>query len=129
MILPPKPTGQKIFRLKKKSKNAFGCGRDTQKVVTRIRAIDEDRTEKTLNIEPETYLQWSKDGQALYFNLAADNAKNVWRQSLSEETEPRQITNFDKEKIFRFAASPDGKTLACIRYTVTFDAVMLSFDE
>jgi len=102
---------------------------DAQKVVTRIRPIDEDRTEKVLDIKPETYLQWAKDGQALYFNLAADDAKNVWRQSLSEETEPRQITNFDKEKIFRFAASPDGKTLACIRYTVTFDAVMLSFDE
>jgi Tol biopolymer transport system component/DNA-binding winged helix-turn-helix (wHTH) protein len=103
--------------------------RDAQKFVTRIRPLDEDRTEKVFDIDPENYLQWSKDGQALDFTLAADDSKNVWRQSLSEETEPRQITNFDKEKIFRFAASPDGKTLACIRYTVTFDAVMLSFDE
>ncbi len=101
---------------------------DTQKVVTRIRSLDEDRTEKIFDIEPETYLQWAKDGQALYFNLAADNAKNIWRQSLSE-TEPQQITNFDKEQIFRFASSPDGKNLACIRYTVTFDAVLLSFDK
>ncbi len=102
---------------------------DAQKVVTRIRPIDEDRTEKVLDIKPETYLQWAKDGQALLFNLAADDAKNIWRQSLSEETEPQQITDFDKEQIFRFAASPDGKTLACIRYTVTFDAVLLKFDE
>ncbi len=101
---------------------------DTQKVVTRIRPIDEDRTEKILDIEPETHLQWSKDGQALYFNRAADDAKNIWRQSLSE-TEPQQITDFNKEKIFRFTLSPDGKNLACIRYTITFDAVLLSFDE
>lgn len=101
---------------------------DRQKVVTRIRPIDEDRTEKVLDIEPETHLQWSKDGQALYFNLAADNAKNIWRQSLSENA-PQQITDFDKEQIFRFASSPDGKNLACIRYTITFDAVLLSFNK
>jgi len=102
--------------------------RDTKRVTTRIRPLDEDRTEKILDIEPETYLQWSQDGQALYFNLAADNAKNIWQRTFSE-TPPQQITNFDKEKIFRFASSPDGKNLACIRFTMTFDAVLLRFDE
>jgi Tol biopolymer transport system component/DNA-binding winged helix-turn-helix (wHTH) protein len=101
---------------------------DTQKVVTRIRPTVEDRTEKVFNLVPETWLQWTKDGQALDFNLAADNAKNIWRQSLSA-TKPRQITDFDKEKIFRFASSPDGKDIACIRFAVTFDAVMLNFDK
>jgi hypothetical protein len=100
-----------------------------KKVVTRIRPIDEDRTEKTFDIEPETFLQWAQDGQALYFTTAADNAKNIWRQSLSDATSPQQITDFDKEQIFRFASSPDCKNLACIRYTITFDAVLLSFNK
>ncbi len=110
-------------------KLAYVClDRDTQKFVTRIRPIDEDRTEQTLNIDPDRYLQWSKDGQALYFTLEADEAKNIWRQSLSE-SKPRQVTAFDKENISSFAFSPDGKNLACLRVTVAFDAVMLKFDE
>lgn len=100
--------------------------RDTQKVVVRIRPIDEDRTEKILDIEPENYLEWAKDGQTLYFTLAADDSKNIWRQSLLE-TKPQQITDFDKEKIFRFFPSPDGKNLVCIRFTEIFDAVQLNF--
>ena len=101
---------------------------DTQKGMTRIRPIDEDRTEKVFDIQPETYLQWSKDGQALYFTLAADDGKNIWRQSLSE-TKPRRITDLDDQQVFRFSSSPDGKNLAVIRYSTTFDAVLLKFGE
>jgi len=45
------------------------------------------------------------------------------------ETQPQQITDFENEQVFRFASSSDGKNLAGIRYTITFDAVMLSFDK
>jgi Tol biopolymer transport system component len=101
----------------------------TQKVVIRIRPVDRDETEKVLDSEPANWLQWSKDGQALYFALAADAAKNIWKQALSE-TKPQRVTAFeDREQIFRFFRSPDGKSLACIRFTENYDAVLLSFDK
>lgn len=100
----------------------------TQKVGVRIRPVDEDRTEKILDIQPVNWLQWSSDAQAIYFALADDNEKNIWRQSLSD-TKPQPITDFDQKQIFRFFPSPDGKNLACIRFTENFDAVLLSFDK
>jgi Tol biopolymer transport system component len=99
---------------------------ETQKIVIRIRPADTDVTEKTLNIEPVNWLQWSKDGQALDFALAADGAKNIWRQLLSEN-QPQRTTDFDRQQIFRFFPSPDGKNIACIRLTDNFDAIKLSF--
>lgn len=102
--------------------------RDTQKFVVRIRPIDKDQPEKTLDIKPESCLQWSLDEESLYFTLAADDTRNIWRQSI-QAAEPQQITDFDKEAIFLFALSPDGKNLAGIRIKVTFDAVSLNFDN
>jgi serine/threonine protein kinase/Tol biopolymer transport system component len=102
---------------------------ETQKIVTRIRPVDRDQIEKVLDIEPVNWLEWSKDGQALYFVRAMDAAKNIWRWSLSE-AKPQTVTDFnDREQIFRFFRSPDGKNLACLRFTENFDAIMLNFDK
>jgi len=45
------------------------------------------------------------------------------------ETEPQQFTGFDQEKIFRFALSSNGKNIACKRFSIIFDTVLLSFNK
>lgn len=52
---------------------------------------------------------------------------NIWRLKIGD-SEPQPLTTGAGNNTLPVAA-PDGKTLACIRYTATFDAVMLSFDE
>jgi Tol biopolymer transport system component/DNA-binding winged helix-turn-helix (wHTH) protein len=95
-------------------------------VQTRIHSLQLNATEHVLNISPETWMEFSNDGKTLYFNTAQDGAQNIWRQSL-DGSKPRPVTSFNAEQVFRFAWSPNGKNLACIRHTTTFDAVILRF--
>lgn len=97
-------------------------------IQTRIHSLKQNRTELVLDISPETWMEWSNDGKAIFFNTARDETQNVWIQNL-DRSKPRPITAFDSEKVFRFGWSPNGKSLACIRHTVTFDAVELRFDQ
>ena len=62
-----------------------------------------------------------------YFNTAQDEAQNIWRQPL-DGSKPLPVTNFNTEQIFRFAWSPNGGNLACIRHTTTYDALILRTD-
>ena len=94
---------------------------------TRIVSLRQNEIETVLNIAPETWMEWSNDGKAVYFNTAQDDARNIWRQSL-DGSKPQPITSFSAEQVFRFAWSSTGKDLVCIRHTVTFDAVELRFD-
>jgi Tol biopolymer transport system component len=96
-------------------------------VQPRIHSLQLNTTEYVLNISPETWMEFSNDGKAVYFNTAQDGAQNIWRQSL-DGSKPGPVTGFDAEKVFRFALSPDGRNLACIRHTTTFDAIILRFD-
>jgi len=101
--------------------------RQAKAVQTRIHSLQLNTTERVLNISPETWMEFSNDGKSVYFNTAQDGAQNIWRQSL-DGSKPRLVTGFNEEKVFRFALSPNGKNLACIRHTTTFDAVILRFD-
>ncbi len=102
-------------------------------VQTHIHSLHQNQTELVLNISPETWMEWSNDGEAIYFNTAKDAAQNIWRQSL-DGAKSRPVTTFDTQqvfdtqRVFRFAWSPDGKNLVCIRHTTTFDVVILRFE-
>jgi Tol biopolymer transport system component/DNA-binding winged helix-turn-helix (wHTH) protein len=96
-------------------------------VRTFVRSLRQRDPGIILDISPETWMEWSGDGKALYFDTAQDGAQNIWRQDL-DGSRARPQTNFNTEQVFRFAWSLDGKHLACIRHTTTFDAVMLRFD-
>lgn len=70
-------------------------------------------------------LQWTADGQALDYAVHRNGVSNLWRQSL-DGSPPVQLTNFETELIFNFAASPDGKQYALSRGTFERDAVLIS---
>jgi Tol biopolymer transport system component len=98
--------------------------KEARSVDVHIYSLQEARTTLVFDISPETWMEWSNDGTALYFNTAADNSQNVWRQSL-DGSKRLPVTSFVSQQVFRFGWSPDGKDLACIRHTTTYDTLLL----
>jgi Tol biopolymer transport system component len=94
-------------------------------VRTHIYSLSQMNEEKIFEIAPETCMDWSNDG--IYFDTVDDGSQNVWRQPL-DGSPAKTVTSFDTQQVFRFAWEPNGKNLACIRHTTTFDAVELRFD-
>ena len=69
-------------------------------------------------------LIWTTDSRALAYVDTRGNVSNIWTQPLAGG-EPRQLTDFDKDELFAFAWSPDGKQLALARGFVTRDVVLV----
>ena len=72
-----------------------------------------------------TSLRWHPDGQSLTFLMRQDGAVNIWRKPITGGA-PEKITNFETERIFAYAWSRHGRTLACARGVVHREIVMLN---
>lgn len=72
-----------------------------------------------------TTVQWSSDGQAVYFISLRDRTSNIFRQPLDGK-EPTQITDFKDGLIFNFAFSPDGSKLLISRGSFSRDVILLA---
>lgn len=70
-------------------------------------------------------IKWSPDSRALTFILTRNGISNLWGQPI-DKGQPKQLTDFRSDRIFRFAWSPDGKSLACERGTTINDIVVVS---
>ncbi len=86
---------------------------------------------KTFDVAPETdYLifteivPWTADGRYLTYIKNQGDTSNIWGQPFAGGA-PRQLTNFDAERIFSFAWSPDGKQLAIARGQYNRQIVLL----
>jgi serine/threonine protein kinase/Tol biopolymer transport system component len=66
---------------------------------------------------------WSADNSTVYFTTS--ERANIWKQRL-DGSSPEKVTNFADLAIVRFAISPDGKTIALTRGTLTRDAFLLT---
>jgi Tol biopolymer transport system component len=74
---------------------------------------------------PEFLLvRWSPDSHALTYIVTRDGVSNIWSQSI-DGGQPRQLTRFTSDQIFRFALSRDGKLLACERGQDINDIVLI----
>ncbi|MFN2531934.1 MAG: protein kinase [Pyrinomonadaceae bacterium] len=87
---------------------------------------------KTFDVTPETdYLifseivRWTADGHYLTYTKNQGDTSNIWGQPFAGGA-PRRLTNFDAERIFSFAWSPDGKQLAVARGQYNRQIVLLS---
>lgn len=84
---------------------------------------------KTFPLPPTTFaeagLRWTPDGQALAYVNNQAGVSNIWSQSLTGG-QPKQLTDFTSEQIFRFAWSPDGKQFIFERGAKITDAVLIS---
>ncbi len=67
---------------------------------------------------------WSSDGRSMLYSDSRERVDNIWSQPL-EGGDPRQLTRFKEDRIFRFGISADGH-FALGRGTDTSDAVMLT---
>jgi WD40 repeat protein len=87
---------------------------------------------KTFDVAPETdYLifteivPWTADGRYLTYIKNQGDTSNIWGQPFAGGA-PRRLTNFDSQRIFSFAWSPDGKQLAVARGQYNRQIVLLS---
>lgn len=72
--------------------------------------------------------QWAPDGQALVYINTLKGVSNLWRQPL-DGGPVRQITDFKCDRIYSFAYSRDGRTLAFSRGSHNRDAVLISEEK
>ncbi|MBI1765238.1 MAG: PD40 domain-containing protein [Acidobacteria bacterium] len=73
-------------------------------------------------------LQWTPDSRALTYGVMNNGGGNLWLQPL-DGSAPHALTDFKEDVIFRFAWSPDGKSLVYERGTTVNDVVLLSGDK
>ena len=67
---------------------------------------------------------FTPDGKALAFVTEEKGVDNIRIQPL-DGSKGRQLTNFTSEQIQDFRWSPDGKSLAVLRYSATSDVILL----
>lgn len=70
-------------------------------------------------------LQWTPDGRGVAYVVTSNGVSNLWAQPLAGG-EPKQLTDFKDQRIFKFAWSRDGKQLALSRGVVNSDVVLIS---
>jgi eukaryotic-like serine/threonine-protein kinase len=70
------------------------------------------------------YLQFTRDGLALSYQIRENYVDNLWIQPLKENP-GRQITQFDSDSIDELHFSPDGKKVAIVRIHADSDVVLL----
>jgi Tol biopolymer transport system component len=66
---------------------------------------------------------FSPDGKSIVYVVREKGVDNLWSQSL-EGKNRKQLTSFDKDLIFRYAYSQDGKQIAMERGNVESDAFL-----
>ncbi len=64
------------------------------------------------------------DGKAVAYTIVENGVGNVWSQPL-DGSPGHRLTNFTSDRIRTFQFSPDGKSLAVVRYLVVSDVVLL----
>ena len=77
----------------------------------------------TVQVQWDTPLHWSRDGQYLVYVDHAGGIDNLWGQPI-DGSAPRQLTKFDEGKIFAFGWLKDG-SLAMSRGVITSDVVLI----
>ena len=71
---------------------------------------------------------WAPGGQAVEDLVFRDGATNLWRFPL-DGSPPKAVTTFTSEHILDYRWSPDGKTLALSRGTMSLDVVLITSDD
>ena len=69
--------------------------------------------------------QWATDSRSLIFVEHSTGFSNLFRASMTNSLR-KQLTNFKSDRIFAYALSNDGKTIAMLRGSQSSDVIMLS---
>jgi Tol biopolymer transport system component len=66
------------------------------------------------------------DGKEFLFLDARSGAWNIWVQELTPEGKTRQLTHFDRDRIFWYDLAPDGKRAVLSRGRVASDVILIN---
>lgn len=77
-----------------------------------------------LPVFPFSSLRWHPNGKSLTYLTRQDGAMNIWQQALTGGA-PEKLTDFKSDRLFAYAWSRDGRTLACSRGTIQREVVMI----
>jgi hypothetical protein len=80
---------------------------------------------KEMPLPDSGILRWTPDGRGLTYILTRDGVSNIWFQPLVGG-QPKQLTNFKEDRIFRLAWSHDSKYLAFDRGVTIKDVILIS---
>ncbi len=69
--------------------------------------------------------KWTPDSRALTYIAARAGTSNLWLQPI-DGSAARQLTDFKSDRIFRFAWSPDGKSVVCDRGEDLKEIILIS---
>ena len=69
-------------------------------------------------------LRFTPDGKGLVYAVGESGTDNLWLQPL-DGSPMHRITNFTSQRTRSFEWSPDGKTLAVLRFNIESDVVLL----
>ncbi|HEX6731653.1 MAG TPA: protein kinase [Pyrinomonadaceae bacterium] len=72
----------------------------------------------------DQFVRWTRDGKHLSYIGPPAIPSNIWLQPVTGG-QPRQMTDYKTESIFRHAWSKDGKSLAVVRGNATTDVVLM----
>lgn len=75
-------------------------------------------------IEEWQRIQWLQNGHELSFIKNKNGYSNIWSYDLDTGA-LKQVTNFNSDRIYAYAWSPDSKQLACQRGTNISDVTMI----
>ncbi|HEX8087714.1 MAG TPA: protein kinase [Blastocatellia bacterium] len=78
---------------------------------------------KILDTQASLY-QWSWDGKAVIYLDTKGGVSNLWGRPI-DGGPPKQLTNFNNDRIFAFDWSRDGKQLVCARCVQTTDVILI----
>ena len=69
--------------------------------------------------------KWTADATGIHYPVTERRTTNIWRLPL-RGGRPVQVTRFERDLIFQFAWSPDGRSLAMTRGAISANVVLLT---
>jgi Tol biopolymer transport system component len=95
------------------------------KLILRADSV-EKHTAEYLDIDQRASfpMRFSPDAKSVVYTVREHGVDNLWQQDLNGGNR-RQLTHFDRERIQRFAYSPDGTEIAIQRGHLEQDAVLI----
>ncbi|HEY1471552.1 MAG TPA: hypothetical protein VGF61_21115 [Candidatus Acidoferrum sp.] len=102
----------------------------TQTVFQKLALVQVDphsgASPRLLDVDPRATqaLQFTADGKSVAYVINDGGVDNIWVEPL-DGSKGRQITKFSSKNISSFHWSPNGKSLALVRWDSTSDVILL----
>lgn len=123
-FITPSPDGKMLAFYNIRNKKEDKPGSKTSQIG--IVFLEEQKTIKLYNLPQFSgSFVWWADSKGFDYNENNPEGAKIWRKTLDETAEPKQLLTIPKTTIFNFGWSPDHKTLALSRGKQDRDVMLL----